>query len=297
MRTDPTAIPASLCADSSPDLRRRRFLTASLLDAGGLMLSLHWPAMAASAASADTDADAGQMRAAELTAWVLINRSSEVTITVSQAEIGQSISTTLPAILADELGADWDPVRIEPAPFAPAYRNPERPLMFTGNSESTQAFYALMRTTGAAARAMLIQAAAARWNVAAAECVAAASRIRHTPSGRQWTFGELCTDAARLPVPRTPALKAERELKLIGKALAKVDIPSKVDGSAQFGIDVTLAETPRIEVSFIDGGGKLGGIAEVGPVTVPPALANAIHAATGRRLRSMPLSRHGLHFA
>src|SRR5262249_60347845 len=98
-----------------------------------------------------------------LTPWVRITPDNAVTIVVSQSEIGQGISTTLPAILAGELGADWDAVRLETAPYALAYRNPERQWMFTGNSESCQAFYDLMRQMGAAAREMLTGAAASRW--------------------------------------------------------------------------------------------------------------------------------------
>src|SRR5215472_18042524 len=104
--------------------------------------------------------------AAMLTAWVRITPDDQVSLILSQAEIGQGISTTLPAILADELGADWSSVQFETAPYDPAYANPKYKWMFTGNSESIQAFYDHMRTMGAAARTMLTQAAAARWGVA-----------------------------------------------------------------------------------------------------------------------------------
>lgn len=178
-----------------------------------------------------------------VTAWVRVTPDNQVTLIVSQAEIGQGISTTLPAILADELGADWSQVRLETAPFsstATSYRNPKLKWMFTGNSESIESFYDLMRTTGAAAREMLSKAAATRWNVSPGTCRTEHSLIIHQTSGRKLTFGEVAADAAKLEVPEKPWLRAQSELKLVGRALPKVDIPSKVDGSAIFGIDFSV---------------------------------------------------------
>ena len=141
--------------DTPANVSRRGLLRAGLATSGGLLLGFVWPDLAAHAA-ASVDGD----KPASLTAWVRIASSGEVVLIVSQAEIGQGISTTLPAILADELGADWASIKTETAPFDPAYRNPRSNWMFTGNSESTQSFYDLMRKTGAAAREMLTQAAA-----------------------------------------------------------------------------------------------------------------------------------------
>src|SRR5215468_12349914 len=133
--------------DGQADPGRRRFLRASLAIGGGLLVGATFPARAARlvgvAAALPGDSETA------LTAWVRITPDNRVTLIVSQAEIGQGISTTLPAILADELGAAWDGVRLETAPYATAYRNPERQWMFTGNSESCQAFYDLMRKMGA----------------------------------------------------------------------------------------------------------------------------------------------------
>jgi isoquinoline 1-oxidoreductase beta subunit len=217
---------------------RRVFLWSTALAGGGLLLRCALPVEAATlTGAAGVSPQAGEQ---PLTPWVRITAANVVTLVVSQAEIGQGISTTLPAILADELGADWEAVRLETAPFAPAYRNPQRNWMFTGNSESVQAFYDLMRQMGAAAREMLVQAAAERWGVPAASCRAAKSAIVHDASGRQLTFGEVAAEAARLPVPASPRLKPEAELRLIGRPLARVDVPAKVDGSARFGIDLAL---------------------------------------------------------
>src|SRR5207237_4883797 len=122
---------------------------------------------------------------------------NKATVIVCQCEIEQGISTTLPAILVDELGADWSRVKLETAPFsitATAYRNPKLNWMFTGNSESIESFYDLMRKTGAAAREMLTQAAATRWGVGADACRAEDSTVIHAASGKRVTFGEVARD-------------------------------------------------------------------------------------------------------
>ena len=218
---------------------RRTALKASMLLGGGLMLELTLPARAARLVGAAVPAPATDE--AVVTAWVRIAPDNRVTLIVSQAEIGQGISTTLPAILADELGADWNSVQLETAPYDPAYANPKYKWMFTGNSESIEAFYDLMRTMGAAARGMLTQAAAARWGVPASECRAAQSAIVHV-SGRRLTFGEVAADAAKLPIPGKPTLKPASERQVDGKPLPRVDVPAKVDGSAVFGIDFRVPD-------------------------------------------------------
>jgi isoquinoline 1-oxidoreductase beta subunit len=221
------------------DHGRRAFLTVSMLLGGGLMLGFTFPARGARLVGAAAPTPAADEAA--ITAWVRIAPDNRVTLIVSQAEIGQGISTTLPAILADELGANWDSVQLETAPYDPAYANPKYKWMFTGNSESIQAFYDHMRTMGAAARSMLTQAAAARWGVPANECQAAQSAIVHV-SGKQLTFGEVAADAAKLPIPERPVLKPASDRQVDGKALPRVDVPAKVDGSAVFGIDFRVPD-------------------------------------------------------
>ena len=146
----------------------------------------------------------------------------------------------MPAILADELGADWGRVVVENAPLEPAYRNPIYHWRFTGNSMSTQSYAAMMRTMGAAAREMLIAAAAAQWGVAPGECIARAGRVEHAGSRRHVRFGDVAADAAKLPVPEKPQLRKREELTLVGRAVPRRDIPAKVDGSAKFGLDVVV---------------------------------------------------------
>jgi isoquinoline 1-oxidoreductase subunit beta len=224
---------------SSPAaMSRRLFLKSAALAGGGFLLGYALPARAARLVGS-----AGVMPAKDefaLTPWVRITPDNAVTIIISQAEIGQGISTTLPAILADELGADWDAVKLETAPFARAYRNPAREWMFTGNSESVEAFHDHMRKMGAAAREMLVNAAASRWGVPADSCTTRKGSVVHEASGRRATFGELAADAAKVPVPASPRIKPDSELTLIGRPLPRVDIAEKSDGTARFGIDMKV---------------------------------------------------------
>jgi isoquinoline 1-oxidoreductase subunit beta len=183
---------------------------------------------------------AGETKKLPLAAWVRISHENKVTIVVSQAEMGQGIMSTLPAVLAEELGADWDQVQLEMSGVDPAYRNPRINFQFTGNSESTMSFFELMRLIGASAREMLISAASDRWHVDASSCSAERSMIVHRESGRRFTFGELAEAASRKPIPENPRFKPQSEWKLLGKPLPRVDNPSKVDGSAIFGLDFKL---------------------------------------------------------
>jgi isoquinoline 1-oxidoreductase subunit beta len=220
------------------NLRRRRVLAAAAAaPLTGLCIGLARDALAATLVGGAPAHPAADVT--ELTAWVRIAPGSrDVTLIVSQAEIGQGISTTLPAVLADELGADWGSVKLETAPWAPAYRHPRYQWMFTGNSESVQSFYGHLRTMGAAAREMLVAAGAARWSVPAAECTTRSSEVLHVASGRRLHFADLAEEAASLPVPEKPTLRPDAELRLVGRSLPRVDIPDKVTGRAVFGIDV-----------------------------------------------------------
>ncbi len=225
-------------------MSRRGFLVAG--SAGVLLLS------------AGAFAKAPSERGASFGAWLRIGADDSVTILMAQSEMGQGISTTLPVALADELGADWSKVVTEWSPFDPAYRHPQYGWMFTGNSESSSTFYPIMRTMGAAAREMLVSAAAARWKVDPAAISVANGMIRDPASGRSATFGALAEAAAMLPVPSAPKIKPDSALTLIGRSQPRRDIPTKTDGSAIFGIDITM---PGMGVAAIrrapSPGGKL----------------------------------------
>jgi isoquinoline 1-oxidoreductase beta subunit len=212
------------------EVTRRGFLRTAAVAGGGLLLNstffgTTWPQAAQ---------PAGEV---PLNAWLRISPHGITTIIVSQAEIGQGISTTMPALIADELGADWNRVRFENSPTDPAYRNPRINWQFTGNSESSTSFFNLMRTMGAAARQMLIQAAASRWNVTPEECATENSMVVHPRSARTISFGAVANDAAKLEPPKSPKLKERSQWELIGKSVPRVDVPSKVGGTAVFGID------------------------------------------------------------
>ena len=220
-------------------LNRRALLQASLLAGGGLALHAYLPALEADAEAAPA-APAAATGAVALNAWLRIAADDQVTIVVSQAEMGQGISTTLPVVLAEELGADWSRVQIESSPAAVAYQNPHAHWQYTGNSESTIGFFELMRTMGASAREMLIAAGATRLGVKPATCRAENGHVVHPPTGRSLRFGELAAAAAKLPAPARPALKPRTEWRLLGTSVPRIDNPAKVDGTAIYGLDVTV---------------------------------------------------------
>ena len=177
------------------------------------------------------------MRDVALNAWLRITTDDQVTLICSQSEMGQGIMTTLPAVLAEELGADWKRVKVETSPVATVYRNPRINWMFTGNSESTAAFFDLLLQMGASAREMLIAAASKRWAVEPRDCHAEGGKILHRPTARALTFGELVEAAAKETPPEKPPLKAQKDWKLLGRSLPRVELPAKLNGTAVFGLD------------------------------------------------------------
>lgn len=211
-------------------LDRRSFLGLSVVVGGGLILSIPVEARAQGGATGT-----------KMGAFLAIHPDSSVTITVPVAEMGQGAQSSLAAIIADELGADWSRVRVEAAPAAAAYQRPDvTKYQLTSGSWSVRLWYGPMRTAGAVAREMLIAAAAAGWGVDAASCDAENGRIFHRPTGRSVGFGEVADTAARLPVPPKPVLKPRERLQLVGRRIPRTDIPSKVDGSGIFGVDVKV---------------------------------------------------------
>ncbi len=200
------------------------------------MLSAAWYPSSASPERISKGTSSGE--SVPVTAWVRISPDNSVTLIASQSEMGQGITTTLAAALADELDLPLERVRIEFSPFDPAYRDPVYHWMFTGNSQGTSSFYEIMRKMGAAARQMLLSAAAARLDVPAESLTLREGTIHHVSSGRSIGFGEVAADAAKLPVPDNPRPRGDP--KLAGRSLQRWDIPAKVDGSAVFGIDVKV---------------------------------------------------------
>src|SRR5262247_1314563 len=217
---------------NSHALTRRAFLTTAVAAGGGLLIGrLLQSELLATTATTQSATDV------PMNAWIRISPDDVVTLISSQSEMGQGAMTTLPAVLAEELGADWGRVKIEFSPTEPAYRNPRINWQFTGNSESTTGFFELMRAMGASAREMLIAAAANRWGVKVDQCMTENGKVVHKPSGRSLKFGEVAEDAAKITPPAQPKPKPENEWKLLGKPLRRVELPAKLNGSAVFGLD------------------------------------------------------------
>ncbi len=214
---------------------RRRFLATAA--AGGFALGWGIPASAQNMRPGYAAADKG--RAVGI--WAVINPDNTTTIRIARSEMGQGTLTGLAQLVADELEADWSGVRAEYVPPEVNLANKRAwGDMSTGGSRGIRNSVDYVRQGGAAARAMLIQAAAARWGVPAADCRAANSVVTHAGSGRSLRYGELAEDAARLPVPANVALKAPADWKLIGKPLPRLDTAEKLNGAAQYAIDVRL---------------------------------------------------------
>ena len=168
-------------------------------------------------------------------AWVRIDHSGNVTITVAKSEMGQGVRTALPMIVADELDADWSKVHVEQAVADDKYGN-----MTTGGSASVRTSWDRLRKAGAAARLMLLTAAARRWNVPVSECRTEEGKVYHDKTHRVLEYGALVDDAATVPVPSDPPLKDPSQFRIIGKRVLRTDTPFKIDGSAVFGIDVRV---------------------------------------------------------
>ena len=173
-------------------------------------------------------------------AWLRIGTDDSVLVLVDRSEMGQGVATALPQLLAEELEADWSKIRFEFAPAEPAYFNPLFGAQGTGGSTSVRAAWKPLREAGARARSMLIAAAAQAWGVDAATCRAERNAVLHAASGRRLTYGQLAQRAARLPVPTTVTLKDPKDWRIVGKATPRLDTRFKVNGSAQFGIDVRV---------------------------------------------------------
>ena len=211
---------------SAPRLSRRAFLAAGLAAGGGLLLTLRF----ARSAQADN---------AVIAAYIRIAPDGIVTIVAKNPELGQGMKTTLPMLIADELDVEWKNVRVEQAMLDPIY-GPQ----FVGGSLGTPLNWIPMQRIGAAARQMLITAAAHTWGVPIAQCEARAGVVRHHSSGRSLRYGELAAQAAALPAPDlgSVALKHPEQYTIIGRFTAGVDSPRVLAGEPLFGIDVTLPQ-------------------------------------------------------
>jgi isoquinoline 1-oxidoreductase beta subunit len=236
-------------------LSRRGFLRAGTAAGGGLLLSISLPPSFDQALSAQPEAFAPN-------AFVRIGRDGAVTLTIPQVEMGQGIYTSLAMVIAEELDVDLAQVTVEHAPADERhFVNPLLGFQVTGGSTSVRAFFLPLRQAGATARAMLVEAAAGQWKVAANDCTTVSGAVSHGPSGRRLAYGDLVERAASLPVPEQVGLKKASEFRLIGTPAKRLDSAAKVNGQAIFGIDVKL---PGMKVATVAAcpvfGGKLASV-------------------------------------
>lgn len=203
-----------------PNVSRRGFLQS----ATGLLLAFRLSEKAEAAG------------ASKLNAFVHVGADDSVTLFIHKAEMGQGTVTSLSMLLAEELECDWKKVRTE----FPGVNREFGPMQGVFGSQSVRTSYDSLRKAGAAAREMLVHAAANQWGVAPAACRAENNAVVNTATNARLTYGSLAEAASKLAPPASPALKDPSQYRLIGKPLKRLDTPAKVDGSAQFGMDVRL---------------------------------------------------------
>jgi isoquinoline 1-oxidoreductase beta subunit len=214
---------------------RRSFLKTIAASGSCLLLEIALPGAQARGRVPQADWRANAM--------VRIMDNGKVVLTMPYVEMGQGTFTSIPMLIAEELEVDLDDVTLEHAPADDQrYQNPALGFQVTGGSTTIRAAWKPMRQAGAAARMLLVQAAAQQWQVDPASCRAARGVVQHLPTGRKLGYGALVESAARLPLPapETIVLKQPSEFRLIGKATRRLDTPAKLNGSAQYGIDVQL---------------------------------------------------------
>jgi isoquinoline 1-oxidoreductase beta subunit len=214
------------------DPGRRDFLKLSAFAGGGLVIALTLP-------GCGRKKPLGSAAGGMPNAWLRIGGDNTITILVDRSEMGQGVYTALPMLIAEELEVPLAAVAVEAAPPGEAYVNKLLGIQVTGGSTSVREAWDKLRQAGATARLMLVQAAAAAWDVDASECRAEGGRVRNA-DGDALTYGQVAEAASKLPVPKDVKLKEPAEFKLIGTPAKRTDTPGKVDGSAVYGIDVRL---------------------------------------------------------
>jgi isoquinoline 1-oxidoreductase beta subunit len=246
-------------SSSTRTFTRRAMVKATVVAGGGFVLGVSIPRLPR-AFAAEPNADFAP------NAFIRIDQDGKVTFTIPQVEMGQGIYTALAMLLAEELDAPFDAVTVLAAPpDDKLYLNPVFGFQVTGGSTSVRAFWDPMRIAGAAARAMLVKAAAANWSVDPATCRTDNGVVFHDASAQNATYGELARAAAGLTPPQDPPLKSPANFKLIGKPLKRLDTPDKVNGKVVYGID---ARPPGVKIATLASCPVLGGkVARVNDAT------------------------------
>jgi isoquinoline 1-oxidoreductase subunit beta len=250
-------------------LERRDFLKISVAASGGLLIGFRFPGISTVASAQSSSEQHPSATTFMPNAFVRIGTDERITVIVNHSEMGQGVYTSLPMLLADELDADWTKVGFEAAPVDPKYNHPAFGMQMTGGSSSVYSGLQQFREGGAAARAMLIAAAAQQWNVDASTCLTESGAV-FNEKGQKLTYGHLATAAAKLPPPEHVQLKDPKTFKLIGKPIKRLDTPEKLNGEAVFGIDVKLR-------------GMLTAV-----ITRPPIFGATMKSFDDSRARSMP---------
>lgn len=260
---------AGVDLETEHGMSRRRFLIGSAGVGAGLMIGLSLPHKVL-ANNAVTESDFIP------NAFIRITTDGKVILTISKAEMGQSVFTSFPMLIAEELEVDLDQVTLEQAPADnEKYADPVLGAQVTGGSTSIRGAWEPMRHAGAVAREVLIAAAAQEWQVSPSECYAEKGMVKLSNSDKQLSFGELAQKAASMPVPEKVSLKKAEDFKLIGKPVKRLDGTGKANGQAVYGIDVdqpemkiaTVANTPilggKVKTLNVENAKKMKGVIEV----------------------------------
>ena len=248
-------------------LDRRTLLIGGGAGVGLIVAFSLWPRHVASELSTGRDEQA-------FGSFIKIARDGRITVAIPQVETGQGVWTALPQIVADELGAAWETIAVEPAPLAKIYANPlakeqdwPEHIRITANSTSVRAFGQPLRDAARTARAMLVGAAADRWNVDPSECETGDGFVIN--GVRTFTFGELAEEAADRSLPRDPPLRQTKKERLFGRPLPRLDGPAKADGSWRFAGDVRLPGMLYASARLAPPGGRLTGFSREAIAKVP----------------------------
>ena len=231
-------------------LNRRTFLKSTAAVGGGLVIGSYL-------ALDGSDTDVLAAGSFEPNIWLKVNSDDTVRIVLTQLEMGQGVMTSMPMLVAEELDMDWSKIKYEWAPADSKYGNPNfGGQQLTAGSNSVRGMWKILRGAGATARVMLVTAAAQTWNVPENSLTTEKGEVIHKASNRRVKYGALVDKAAALPVPKDVKLKDPKAFTLMGKDIPRLDIPEKVNGSAQFGIDVKLPGlmTARVSRSAVFGG-------------------------------------------
>jgi len=235
-------------------LTRRQFVVSSAMASGGLALGFHFPAAAQSN-------ELSTLGGSEINAWVVVRPDDSCVIRIARAEMGQGTHTGLAQLVAEELECDWAKVSLQT--FTPGQNLARKRVwrnMSTGGSRGIRESHEYVRQGGAAARIMLLQAAAAEWKVPVSEISVEKGVVTHAASGNTTSYGKLASQASKLPAPdsKSITLKHPRDWKILGKSPRRLDTAPKVNGSLKYGIDTAL---PGMQYAAIKAcpvfGGKL----------------------------------------